>query len=182
MKVARTAIPEVLLLEPEVFADQRGAFFESFNRREFAEKTGVCCEFVQDNHSRSVKGTLRGLHYQIESAQGKLVRAVVGEVFDVALDIRHRSDTFGKSVCVHLSAANRQIIWIPPGFAHGFMALSESAEVLYKTTDYWQPAFERCILWNDPALDIPWPLGAENPLLSAKDQDGRWLRDSEVFE
>jgi dTDP-4-dehydrorhamnose 3,5-epimerase len=182
MKVARTAIPEVLLLEPEVFGDHRGTFFESFNRREFAEKTGVCCDFVQDNHSTSVKGTLRGLHYQIESAQGKLVRAVIGEIFDVAVDIRRGSDTFGKSVCARLSAANRQIIWIPPGFAHGFMALSECAEVLYKTTDYWQPAAERCILWNDPDLDIPWPFGVENPLLSAKDKEGRRFCDSQVFE
>lgn len=169
MKITPLAIPDVLLIEPKVFGDDRGFFFESFNRKAFAEAAGIDTDFVQDNHSRSARGVLRGLHYQLPpKAQGKLVRVVAGEVFDVAVDIRRGSPTFGHWVGEHLSAANKRQIWLPPGFAHGFLVLGESAECLYKTTDYYSPAHERAIAWNDPALAIAWPL-AGPPLLSAKD-------------
>ena len=181
MKIVSTAIPDLLILEPKVFGDERGFFFESFNKRHFAELTGIDAEFVQDNHSKSARHVLRGLHYQIQHPQGKLVRAVAGEVFDVAVDIRKSSPTFGQSVGVDLSAENKRMLWIPPGFAHGFVVLSESAEFLYKTTDYWAPEFERCILWNDAELAIDWKLGDAAPLLSAKDQAGKPLREAEVF-
>ena len=180
MKVVATAIPDVLILEPKVFGDERGFFFESFNARKFAELTGVKTEFVQDNHSRSARNVLRGLHYQIKQPQGKLVRVVAGEVFDVAVDVRKRSPTFGQWAGFTLSAENKRMAWIPPGFAHGFVVLSDYAEFLYKTTDYWSPEHERCIVWNDPALAIDWPM-REAPQLSAKDQEGRLLVDAEVF-
>lgn len=169
MKVTRLAIPEVILLEPRVFSDDRGFFFESYNRQAFKEATGLDPDFVQDNHSRSVKGVLRGLHYQLPpKAQGKLVRVVEGEVFDVAVDIRKDSPTFGKWIGEVLSAENRLQMWLPPGFAHGFLTLSEAAEFLYKTTDYYSPQHERCIVWNDPDLAIEWPLHGP-PQLSDKD-------------
>jgi dTDP-4-dehydrorhamnose 3,5-epimerase len=171
MKVTPTAIPDVLLLEPKVFGDSRGFFFESFNQRAFEAAIGCPAQFVQDNHSRSGRGVLRGLHYQIEQPQGKLVRVVAGAVFDVAADIRPGSPTFGRWVGVELTADNQQQLWIPPGLAHGFLVLSETAEFLYKTTDYYAPAHERCILWSDPSLDIRWPL-AEPPILSNKDAAG----------
>jgi dTDP-4-dehydrorhamnose 3,5-epimerase len=180
MNVIATEIPAVLILEPKVFGDQRGFFYESFNRRTFAEKTGVETDFVQDNHSRSARNVLRGLHYQIQHAQGKLVRVIAGEVFDVAVDIRRSSPTFGRHVAIRLSAENKRIAWIPAGFAHGFLVLSEHAEFLYKTTDYWSPEFERSIAWDDPELAISWPLTGE-PQLSAKDKAGVRLRDAEVF-
>lgn len=180
MKVIPTAIPDVLLIEPKVFGDERGFFFESFNARNFAEQTGVTLDFVQDNHSRSAKNVLRGLHYQIKQPQGKLVRVVAGEVFDVAVDVRKSSPTFGQWVGFSLSAENKRMAWIPPGFAHGFVVLSDFAEFLYKTTDYWSPEHERCILWNDPALAIDWQTG-EVPQLSAKDREGRLLAEAEVF-
>jgi dTDP-4-dehydrorhamnose 3,5-epimerase len=179
MKVTPTALPEVLLIEPRVFGDDRGFFYESWNRRAFAE-AGLSVDFVQDNHSRSRRGVLRGLHYQIEHAQGKLVRAVSGEVFDVAVDLRRSSPRFGQSVSVVLSAANRHMLWVPPGFAHGFVVLSDTAEFLYKTTDYWFPEHERTLLWNDPALRIDWPL-AELPTLAAKDAAGKLLRDADTY-
>ena len=181
MKVVPTAIPALLIIEPKVFGDERGFFFESFNKRRFAELTGINAEFVQDNHSKSARHVLRGLHYQIQHAQGKLVRAVAGEVFDVAVDIRKNSPTFGLSVGVNLSAENKRMLWIPPGFAHGFVVLSEAAEFLYKAPDYWAPEFERCIVWNDAELAIDWKLGGAVPLLSAKDQAGAPLREAEVF-
>lgn len=180
MKVIPTAIPDVLLIEPRVFGDERGFFFESFNARNFAEQTGVTLDFVQDNHSRSAKNVLRGLHYQIKQPQGKLVRVVAGEVFDVAVDVRKSSSTFGQWIGFNLSAENKRMAWIPPGFAHGFVVLSDFAEFLYKTTDYWSPEHERCILWNDPALAIDWQT-REAPQLSAKDREGRLLADAEVF-
>ena len=178
--VTKTAIPDVLILEPKVFGDARGFFYESFNARDFAQATGLEVSFVQDNHSKSAKGVLRGLHYQIQHAQGKLVRVVQGEVFDVAVDLRRASPTFGQWVGVHLSADNRRQLWVPPGFAHGFVVLSEVAEFLYKTTDYWYPEFERSIAWNDPQLAIDWQFSGE-PQLSAKDMAGVLLRDAEVF-
>ncbi|PIU16784.1 MAG: dTDP-4-dehydrorhamnose 3,5-epimerase [Gallionellales bacterium CG08_land_8_20_14_0_20_59_87] len=181
MQAIPTTIPEVLVIEPKVFGDARGFFYESFNARRFAELTGITTPFVQDNHSKSARHVLRGLHYQIEQAQGKLVRAVVGEVLDVAVDIRRSSPTFGQVETVILSAENKRMLWIPPGFAHGFVVLSESAEFLYKTTDYWAPQHERCILWNDPALAIDWQLNGATPLLAAKDQAGKLLKDAEVF-
>ena len=172
MKATPLAIPDVLLIEPKVFGDDRGFFFESFNQKAFNEATGLDVQFVQDNHSKSAKNVLRGLHYQLPpKAQGKLVRAVVGEVFDVAVDIRKESPTFGKWIAEVLSAENRKQLWIPAGFAHGFLVLSGTAEFLYKTTDYWAPELERCIRWNDPALGIAWPLDAE-PKLAAKDAVG----------
>ena len=180
MIVIQTAIPEVMVLEPKVFGDARGFFFESFNRRSFKELTGADADFVQDNHSRSARHVLRGLHYQIRQAQGKLVRVVAGEVFDVAVDIRRNSPTFGRWVGERLSAENKRQMWIPPGFAHGFLVLSESAEFLYKTTDYWAPEHERCIAWNDPDLAIAWPL-ADPPSLSAKDAQGTLLKSAELF-
>ncbi len=181
MKVITTAIPDLLIIEPMVFGDARGFFFESFNKRRFAELTGETAEFVQDNHSKSARHVLRGLHYQIQQAQGKLVRAVAGEVLDVAVDIRKSSPTFGQSVCVNLSAENKRMFWVPPGFAHGFVVLSESAEFLYKTTDFYAPEHERSILWNDPALGIDWQLNGATPLLAAKDQAAKLLKDAEVF-
>jgi dTDP-4-dehydrorhamnose 3,5-epimerase len=172
MKITPLSIPDVLLLEPRVFGDARGFFFESYNRETFRRLTGLDADFVQDNHSRSVRGVLRGLHYQLPpKAQGKLVRAVAGEVFDVAVDLRRQSPTFGRWVAATLSAENRRQLWIPPGFAHGFLVLSEHAEFLYKTTDYYAPELERCILWNDPTLAINWPLDGV-PILSAKDGAG----------
>lgn len=178
--VTATALPEVKLIEPKVFGDARGFFFESFNAKEFAEKVGVEVEFVQDNHSRSAKGVLRGLHYQIEHAQGKLVRVVSGEVFDVAVDMRRSSPDFGKWVGVNLSAENSRQMWIPPGFAHGFVVLSETAEFLYKTTDYWFPEYERCLIWNDPEIGIEWPVEGE-PTLAAKDAAGKGMGEAESY-
>jgi dTDP-4-dehydrorhamnose 3,5-epimerase len=180
IQVTATALPEVKIIEPKVFGDARGYFYESFNAREFAEHVESGVEFVQDNHSRSAKGVLRGLHYQIQHAQGKLVRVVEGEVFDVAVDIRKSSPNFGKWVGVHLSAENHRQLWVPPGFAHGFVVLSESAQFLYKTTDYWYQAHERSIVWNDPEIGIEWPIDFE-PLLAAKDAAGKRLSEAEVF-
>ena len=170
MRVEPTALPDVLLIEPRVFGDARGFFFESWNRRTFAD-AGIDGEFVQDNHSRSIRGVVRGLHYQVEHAQGKLVRVTEGEVFDVAVDLRRSSPTFGRHVALVLSAVNRRMLYIPPGFAHGFMVTSESAEFLYKTTDYWYPEHERTLLWNDRALGIAWP-DAIAPILAPKDATG----------
>ncbi len=181
MKVIATSLPDVKIVEPKVFEDPRGFFFESFNARHFAEKVDGSVQFVQDNHSRSAKGVLRGLHYQIEHAQGKLVRVIAGEVFDVAVDIRQCSPTFGQWVGVVLSSANRRQLWVPPGFAHGFYVTSDSAEFLYKTTDYWYPEHERSLLWNDPALGIDWPLDGVTPQVAAKDAAGRLLADAQVF-
>jgi dTDP-4-dehydrorhamnose 3,5-epimerase len=181
MKVIPADIPEVLIIEPKVFGDERGFFYESFNQRAWEEATGLKRNFVQDNHSRSVKGVLRGLHYQLlPAAQGKLVRCVVGEVFDVAVDIRQSSVTFGKWVGVHLSAENKRQLWIPEGFAHGFLVFSDMAEFLYKTTDYYAPEFDRGIIWNDSQLNIHWPIEGE-PLLSAKDAVAPVLAEAEVF-
>ncbi|WP_439670937.1 dTDP-4-dehydrorhamnose 3,5-epimerase [Cupriavidus necator] len=180
LNIVRTEIEEVLIIEPKVFGDDRGFFFESFNARQFAEATGVQREFVQDNHSRSAHGVLRGLHYQIQSPQGKLVRVVSGEVFDVAVDIRRSSPTFGRWVGAHLSAQNKRQLWVPEGFAHGFVVLSDSAEFLYKTTDYYLPQYERSILWNDPELAIDWPFDG-TPVLSAKDAAAVTLQQAEVF-
>jgi dTDP-4-dehydrorhamnose 3,5-epimerase len=180
MKIIPTAIPDVLILEPKVFGDTRGFFFESFNQRAFNQATGMDVQFVQDNHSRSVKGVLRGLHYQIRQPQGKLVRVVRGSVFDVAVDVRKSSPTFGKWVGVELSEENHRQLWVPPGLAHGFVVTSESADFLYKTTDYYAPEFERCIAWNDPAIGIQWPLDVP-PQLSAKDQAGLPLARADLF-
>jgi dTDP-4-dehydrorhamnose 3,5-epimerase len=180
MKVTKTELSEVLLVEPTVFGDARGFFFESFNLRKWRELTGIDAEFVQDNHSRSGQGVLRGLHYQIQQPQGKLVRVVVGEVFDVAVDLRRSSPTFGQWVGEYLSGDNKKQLWIPPGFGHGFLVLSESADFLYRTTDYWAPEFERCILWNDPQLAIAWPVRDE-PKLSVKDAQGVLFNEAEVY-
>lgn len=180
MLAIKTTIPDLLIFEPKVFGDERGFFYESYNERDFRQATGTDSRFLQDNHSRSVRGVLRGLHYQIRQTQGKLVRCARGEVFDVAVDLRKSSVTFGKWVGVRLSAENKHQFWIPPGFAHGFLTLSETAEVLYKTTDYYAPEQERTILWNDSELAIDWPL-TEAPKLSAKDQAGRAFREAEVF-
>ncbi|HVE53456.1 MAG TPA: dTDP-4-dehydrorhamnose 3,5-epimerase [Ramlibacter sp.] len=180
MKVTPTAIPEVLVLEPRVFGDHRGFFYESFNEKAFGEATGLALPFVQDNHSRSARGVLRGLHYQVKQAQGKLVRVARGSVFDVAVDIRRSSPTFGRWVGVELSEENHRQLWVPPGFAHGFVVLTESADFLYKTTDYYAPEHERCIAWNDPEVGIAWPAGVE-PKLSEKDSRGLALRAAEVF-
>jgi dTDP-4-dehydrorhamnose 3,5-epimerase len=180
MKVIKTAIPEVLIIEPKVFGDDRGFFFESFNQAQFEEAVGRRVNFVQDNHSKSVKNVLRGLHYQIQQPQGKLVRVVQGAVLDVAVDIRKSSPTFGQHVLVELSSENKRQLWVPEGFAHGFLVISDTAEFLYKTTDYWAPAFERSILWNDPEIGIAWPKSL-TPTLSAKDQVGSLLRNSETF-
>ena len=180
MKTTRLAIPDVILIEPKVFSDARGFFFESFNQRAFNAATGTDYQFVQDNHSRSSQGVLRGLHYQIQQPQGKLVRVVQGAVFDVAVDIRKSSPTFGQWVGAELSADNHHQLWVPPGFAHGFVVLSETAEFLYKTTDYYAPEYERCIAWDDPALAIDWRYqGAPN--LSAKDAQGLSLAQADVF-
>ena len=180
MKVIRTAIPDVMIIEPTVFGDARGFFFESYNQRRFEELTGVTTPFVQDNHSRSAQGVLRGLHYQIRQPQGKLVRVLAGEIVDVCVDLRRSSLTFGQSVSVTLSASNHHQVWVPPGFAHGFVVVSEAAEVAYKTTDYYAPEHERSLLWNDPALGIVWPLEGE-PLLSAKDLAGIPLAQAETY-
>lgn len=180
MNVIPTSLPEVLIIEPKVFGDARGFFYESYNERTFAGKTGIQARFVQDNHSRSAKNVLRGLHYQIRQPQGKLVRVIAGSVFDVAVDLRRSSPTFGQWTAVELSAENKRMLWIPPGFGHGFVVTSESAEFLYKTTDYYAPAYERCVLWSDPQLAIPWPLRGA-PMVSAKDQQGALLQDAEVF-
>jgi len=180
MEVNASALPDVLIIEPKVYGDARGFFFESFNAQAFAAKTGVDTAFVQDNHSCSQRGVLRGLHYQVQNPQGKLVRVTHGEVLDVAVDIRRSSRTFGQWVAVRLSAANHRQVWIPAGFAHGFVVLSASAEFLYKPTDYYNPAGARCIRWDDPDLAIDWQLDAA-PQLSAKDQTGLSLRDAELF-
>ena len=180
MKVTPTAIPEVLIIEPKVFGDSRGFFYESFNQKDFNEGTGTSCQFVQDNHSRSAKGVLRGLHYQIQQPQGKLVRVVRGEVFDVAVDIRKSSHTFGKWVGIELSENNCKQLWIPAGFAHGFLVTSDSAEFLYKTTGYYAPEHERCLTWNDPTIGIYWPFDGA-PQLSSKDILGKLLAAAETF-
>ena len=180
MKIIDTTLPDVLILEPRVFGDERGFFFESFNERTWQELTGLDIRFVQHNHSRSARNVLRGLHYQIRQPQGKLVRVVAGEVFDVAVDIRQGSPTFGRSFGTLLSAENKRQMWIPPGFAHGFCVTSDSAEFLYLTTDYWAPEHERCILWNDPDLAIPWPLAGE-PQVSDKDRSGTLFRQADLF-
>ena len=180
MKVTPTSIPEVLVFEPTVFGDDRGFFYESYNAREFSQMTGLSVNFVQDNHSRSARNVLRGLHYQIRQPQGKLMRVISGAIFDVVVDIRASSPFFGRWIGVELSAENRRQLWVPPGFAHGFVVTSEAAECLYKTTDYWSPEHERSILWNDPALAIEWPLAGE-PMLSGKDSHGKLLADAEVF-
>lgn len=181
MKVIETAIPGLLILEPKVFGDARGFFMESYNAQAFAEATGLTPNFVQDNHSRSGKGVLRGLHYQIEQAQGKLVRVTRGSVFDVAVDLRKSSATFGQWAGVELSEENSRQLWIPPGFAHGFLVTSDSADFLYKTTDYYAPQFERSLAWNDPTVGVEWPLAGAAPLLSAKDIAGKPLAECETF-
>ena len=178
MQAVRQSIPDVVLIEPKVFGDARGFFFESFNQKAFNEATGTQHEFVQDNHSRSAKGVLRGLHYQVQQPQGKLVRVVRGAVFDVAVDIRKGSPTFGQWVGEELSEDNHRQLWVPPGFAHGFVVLSDAAEFLYKTTDYYAPQFERCIMWNDPTLDIDWP--TQLPILSDKDSKGQAFLSAEL--
>ena len=180
MKIIETSIPDVLIIEPKVFGDERGFFYESFNAAAFEAATGLKRQFVQDNHSKSQRGVLRGLHYQIQQPQGKLVRVVAGEVFDVAVDLRRSSPSFGRWAGVLLNAENKRQLWIPEGFAHGFVVLSETAEFLYKTTDYYAPEHERSLLWNDPELGIDWPLDTP-PQLSAKDQAGKLLRDAELF-
>ncbi len=180
MKIRQTAIPDLLVIEPRVFGDSRGFFFESFNQRRWQEKTGLETRFVQENHSRSGRNVLRGLHYQIRQPQGKLVRVILGEVFDVAVDIRRGSPYFGRWVGVRLSAENKRQFWIPEGFAHGFLVLSDAAEFLYMTTDYYAPEHERAILWNDPDLAIDWPLAGE-PLLSEKDRQAALFREAELF-
>ena len=179
MKVASTELPDVKVIEPRVFGDERGFFLESWNARAF-EAAGLAATFVQDNHSGSRRGVLRGLHYQVEHAQGKLVRVVVGEVFDVVVDLRKSSPTFGRSIAMTLSAQNRRMLWVPPGYAHGFLTISEDAEFLYKTTDYWYPEHERTLLWNDPALGIAWPLSGA-PILTAKDAAGAPLAAAEAY-
>jgi len=180
MNVIKTEIPGVLILEPRVFGDERGFFFESLNQRVFEEKTGLKPRFAQDNHSRSARNVLRGLHYQITQPQAKLVRVAVGEVFDVAVDLRKSSATFGRWVGTTLSAENKRQLWIPEGFAHGFLVLSDSADFLYKTTDYYAPEHERCVIWNDSEIGIKWPLKGE-PILAAKDQAGKLLKEAELF-
>ncbi|WP_372826911.1 dTDP-4-dehydrorhamnose 3,5-epimerase [Polaromonas sp.] len=181
MNTLPTAIADVFIVEPKVFGDSRGFFFESFNERVFSEAVGQEVRFVQDNHSRSAQGVLRGLHYQINQPQGKLVRVVRGSVFDVAVDLRRASSTFGRWVGVELSEENHRQLWVPAGFAHGFLVTSESAEFLYKTTDYYAPQYERSVAWNDPAIGIEWPLNGKTPLLSVKDAAGQLLADAEVF-
>lgn len=181
MQIIETTIPDVKIIEPKVFGDERGFFFESFNLKLFREKAQIHDDFVQDNHSRSPQHVLRGLHYQIRQPQGKLVRVVSGEVYDVAVDIRKKSPTFGQWVGVILSAENKRMLWVPKGFAHGFVVLSKEADFLYKTSDFYDPSSERSILWNDPDLGIQWPLNGKSPILSAKDQKGSLLKDAEVF-
>lgn len=181
MQITRLAIPDVLLIEPRVFGDERGFFYESFHQARFEEAVGRKVDFVQDNHSKSARNVLRGLHYQVRQTQGKLVRVVAGSVFDVAVDLRRSSPTFGRWVGDILSAENKLQMWVPEGFAHGFVVLSESAEFVYKTTDYYAPEHERCIAWNDPAIGIDWPIGAP-PTLSAKDEKGLDLRQADLFD
>ena len=181
MNVVTTLLPGVLILEPKVFGDDRGFFFESFNRKAFLEATGIDSDFVQDNHSRSARNVLRGLHYQVRHAQGKLVRVITGEVHDVVVDLRKSSPSFGKHLGLSLSSGNKRMVWIPPGLAHGFLVLSDHAEFLYKATDFWYPEFERTIAYNDPDLAISWPLESE-PVLSAKDKAGIRFKDAEVSE
>lgn len=181
MDIKTTSIPDVLIVEPKVFGDERGFFFESFNANRFSQLTGQSAFFVQDNHSRSSRNVLRGLHYQIKKPQGKLVRAVAGEVYDVAVDMRKSSPHFGKWAGVVLSAENKRQLWIPPGFAHGFVVISDYAEFLYKTTDYWAPEYERSLLWNDPAIGIDWPLDGM-PILSDKDKFANVLADAEAYD
>ncbi|MEQ1812899.1 MAG: dTDP-4-dehydrorhamnose 3,5-epimerase [Candidatus Nitrotoga sp.] len=180
MKVIPATIPDLLIIEPKVFGDDRGFFYESFNQKTFKQVTGLDPQFVQDNHSRSVKNVLRGLHYQIQQPQGKLVRVIQGSVFDVAVDIRRSSPTFGRHVAFDLSAENKRMLWIPAGFAHGFLVTSDTAEFLYKTTDYYAPEYERSLAWNDPDIAIQWPINDE-PALSAKDRGGRRLAQAELF-
>lgn len=180
MKITATSIADVLIIEPKVFGDERGFFFESFNARAFEQATGLKREFVQDNHSKSAKNVLRGLHYQVQQPQGKLVRVTQGEVFDVAVDLRKKSLSFGQWVGVHLSEKNKKQLWVPEGFAHGFVVLSDNAELLYKTTDYYAPEYERSLMWNDPALGIQWPFDS-HPILAPKDAIGTSLSDSEIF-
>ncbi len=180
MQIISTPIPEILIIEPQVFGDDRGFFMESYNHCRFQEKTGLDVEFVQDNHSRSIKNVLRGIHYQVQKVQGKLVRALVGEILDVAVDLRQSSPTFGKSVGCVLSAANKRQLWIPPGFGHGFVVFSEVAEVMYKATNYYAPEYDQAILWNDPDLAIDWQLQGE-PILSAKDQNASSFKTAEIF-
>ena len=181
MQAIATALPDVKIIEPKVFGDTRGFFYESFNQKAFDAAVGQHYDFVQDNHSKSSRGVLRGLHYQLEQAQGKLVRVVQGRVLDVAVDIRKSSATFGQGVAVELSEDNQRQLWVPPGFAHGFVVFSETAEFLYKTTDYYAPAHERCIVWNDAQLSIDWQLGDMEPQLSAKDQQGKAFAEADVF-
>jgi dTDP-4-dehydrorhamnose 3,5-epimerase len=181
MNITPTSIPDVFIIEPKVFGDERGFFFESFNQKVFTEKTGIISEFVQDNHSRSAQGVLRGLHYQIQQTQGKLLRVVAGEIFDVAVDMRKSSPTFGQWVGCILSSENKRQFWVPPGFAHGFLVTSDTADVLYKTTDYYAPQYERSLLWNDPDVGIEWPLNGITPILSAKDQEGQPLKTADLF-
>jgi dTDP-4-dehydrorhamnose 3,5-epimerase len=181
LKIIPTSIPDVILIEPKVFADERGFFLESYQKRKFQE-IGIDAEFVQDNHSKSCRGTLRGLHYQLQQPQGKLVRVIAGEVFDVAVDIRKHSPTFGHWVGDILSAENKRMLWVPPGFAHGFYVTSPEAEMLYKATDYYAPQWERSILWSDPEIGIEWPINGGLPILSARDTVGKFLSESEVFE
>lgn len=180
MNIIPAEIPDVLILEPQVFQDERGFFFEAFNHQKFTDKTGVTANFVQDNHSYSKQNVLRGLHYQIQQPQGKLVRVIVGTIFDVAVDIRKSSSTFGQWIGYELSALNKRQLWIPPGFAHGFVVLSDTAEVIYKTTEYYAPQYDRCIIWNDPDIAINWHL-LKPPILSAKDAAGKPLKTAEVF-
>jgi dTDP-4-dehydrorhamnose 3,5-epimerase len=182
MKVTACSVPDVLLIEPRVFGDDRGYFYESFNQRTFNGATGLNLAFVQDNHSKSARNVLRGLHYQIQQPQGKLVRVVAGEVFDVAVDFRRGSPTFGKWVGEILSEQNKRQLWVPPGFGHGFVVLSETAEFLYKTTDYYAPEHERCVVWNDPTLAIEWPLNGAVPLLSGKDSAGVAFLQADMFD
>ncbi len=182
MNVISTALPEVLVLEPKVFGDSRGFFFESYNRKTFAADTGLDVEFVQDNHSRSARGVLRGIHYQLVRPQGKLVRAVAGAVWDLAVDLRRGSPRFGRWVGVELSAENQRQLWVPPGFGHAFVVLSETADFLYKTTDYWYPEHERSVVWNDPDLAIDWPLDGAAPQLAAKDAQAPRLAEAEVYD
>lgn len=180
MQFKPTSIPDVVLIEPEVFGDRRGFFMEVWHRRKFAE-AGIDVDFVQDNHSRSVKGTLRGLHYQIRQPQGKLVRVIAGEVFDVAVDLRRNSPTFGRWVGEYLSAENKRLLWLPPGFAHGFYVVSDSAEFMYLCTDYYAPEYERTLLWNDPEVGVEWPVEGREPVLSGKDRLGVRLREAELY-
>jgi dTDP-4-dehydrorhamnose 3,5-epimerase len=180
LKINTTSIPDVLIIEPQVFQDERGFFLESYQKKKFKE-AGIDVDFVQDNHSKSCHGTLRGLHYQIQQPQGKLVRAIAGEIFDVVVDIRKASPTFGQWFGDFLSAENKRMLWVPAGFAHGFLVISPEAEVLYKASDYYAPQWERCLLWNDPSIGIPWPARDEHPILSAKDAQGKLLKEAELF-